>query len=576
MEYLSSIILKIGLTHCSKQVINSIKENWLLGLSAFNYAKKKMRATYENKIMQLGVNFDEGVINLFSISKADFDSIKFNTEYFNLRTHLQMLLNERTKDWKVNRDENILERMIDDFIDFTFEYHIKEGNKVAFRLIYSKLEEIIHNQNSAKQLKILEPLISYIEYHSGNEHINDLLENNLMFFTDEDNAIIENIYHIFINPAPNRIVLLTGEPDSGKTILTYHLGIKLEENKNKVYILRIGENTDLYRIWDDLNLLDENSTVIFENCHVRLDLVSDLVQTLYKKPNLSFLFISRNIPPKFRRIDEYSDFDFFKYFKNNHFEISKSNFSEKGKGIINKHKSFQESITGKNLSVGNIQIVINNSQNSLLTLQYNLALWEDNVPLDKVNKNMVLKKLYDKFFKNDEEIQFILNIACLSKYEIYLDATEKNLVIASKLCKKGLVKNEEHSNYYYLYHSSFANLLINAFSIHKEFQKYTNKEDFIYNKIKDYIFSFEKYPQNIDNIFYYLNTNHGLIIARDLLRDLTITKRFSNYHLSNRINIRLFLLLLYRLIELDSSLTEKFTSVQNDKIKRPTSYRINL
>jgi hypothetical protein len=559
-------LINILLSYYVPEIFSWFKKNWGDDKKAFNYARKKLEPKYKNIIP--GQNFNDGIIHKFYLTAKDIHSIPLTTSNINLRLQLIKLLKQRTSDWIENRNEETLKNMINDFIDRIFEYHIKEADGVAIKYLQSLVMQNLNMFLSNQKIKILQPLHSYLSNQGEIDSFKNIIDNDLLYFTENENNIIYNSCEVLKGFSKRKNVLITGQPAIGKTFIAYKIGLDLLKAGFKVYILNLNDPLpDFWRLWDELELLEEKTLVIFDNCHDRVDILVNICKRCYSLSKLSFLFIFRDLPTNYFNIDEYDDFNILDYFNNAYYKILDKDFDEKAKGIINKFKLYLENLNSKNYEIGNQEFIIHNVKKNLVALSYNLRLWEDNIPLQKVDKKLVFDQLLSKYFKNEKDTSFILILASLSKYEIYLDASEQYIDEASKFCSKGFAKNFRNSNYYYLYHSSFANLLLNAYTIHSEYNKYKDENDLVFNKIKEYIFSFKKYPQNLDNVFFNLISNHGLEIAYRLLKEDTIGSTFIGFYNNNRINFQPFLLLLHRLDSIKGNdIAERLSNDINNEV----------
>lgn len=525
---------------------------------AFQYAKKELRKQYEEKLKP--ANYD-GIISVLKISKSDIESLPITLEGINLVKFLTQLLNNRIDIWQYNRQEDIAAQLIKDFILKSLEYHLQKAD-IKDKAIFDIITQIINESN--QYLSYLEPLQSYFQSESDFNPLQNIFKNDLLFFTDTDFELINNAYKI-LKSDRNKAVLIEGQPSSGKTYIALQIGMLFLKEYSEVYYIRLNDSTLQYHtLVNDFSLLKENSLLIIDNCQDRLDYFSNICKSLGKYPKVAFLFILNDISNLEFNVGEFDEFKVTEVFKDSYFKIPANHFNEKAKGIIHKYKNYFENAYKKPFEIGKLQFVINNAHQSLVALYFNLMLWPEYLILDRVDKNKVFERLYKKYFSEVKELDFMLLIASLYKYEIFLDASEIYTEIASELYKRGIVKKVEFSNYYYLFHSSFAKLLLNAYSIHKEYEKYRDDDDFVYHKIREYILSFKKYPQNFDNIFYYLNANHGHNIARNLLQDENIVSRFFDFHKKYKMNVELYLFLLYRLNRFDSKIAERLINEISD------------
>ena len=185
-----------------------------------------------------------------------------------------------------------------------------------------------------------------------------------------------------------------------------------------------------------------------------------------------------------------------------------------------------------------------------------MEFWEPSTRLDKLeDKNKIFRKIYSKYLENKHSEKLLL-LAVLYRYEIYFEAKEEEQKDLDKILLDGIVRKHPQSNYYYLYHSSFAKLLLNAYTIHTSYKRYKSLEDYCYLKVKDYILSFDDYPLNLESIFHNLINNHALNLAVGLLKNDIIFSKFTKYYLSYGHSLKL-LFILYRIQKKDYKLANK-------------------
>lgn len=384
-----------------------------------------------------------------------------------------------------------------------------------------------------------------------------LFDNNLLYFPDNEQNLINEIEFRFLGKR-NKYFLISGNPETGKTILGFQIGFDFLSKGKTVYYFRFFSGLDISLLWQDLLILNasENVLVIADNCHIDFGNAAFICQNYDKISNLNILFLSRPSSKETLPVSEYDNVSFNDYFEGSHFYLTSNEFEDKASGIIDKYKAFYENRYEVKLEIGNKQFVINNSHQNLITLYYNLEFWEPSVRLDKLeDKNKIFRKLYTKYLENEHSEKLIL-LAVLYKYEIYYEAKDDEVKDLDKLSLNGVVRKHPQSNYYYLYHSSFAKLLLNAFTVHSSFQRYKSLEHFCYSKIKTHILSFKDYPLNLVSIFHNLINNHALNTAVNLLKNDLLFQKFIKYFLNYGHSLTL-LFILYRIHKKNYHLANK-------------------
>ncbi|MEW6194738.1 MAG: hypothetical protein AB1521_06265 [Bacteroidota bacterium] len=403
---------------------------------------------------------------------------------------------------------------------------------------------------------------------SPNDPLKFLYDNDLFFFPEAENNIINKIENVFSQNL-SKCALISGSPESGKTIIGLKIGSDFIKIGYSVYYFRFDNlrNPDL--LIQDLFMLnnDENPLVIADNCHMNISEASYICQNLDKYRNIHFLFLSRSSEQEDYFISEYDDVNFLDFFQNNYFTLSSKYFDEKASGIIQKYKAYYESKYSHIFEIGNIQFVVNNSHKNLVTLFYNLEFWTKDLRLDKLDKKEIFKKIFHKYLANKPYDKLLL-LSSLYKYEIYYEAKEHEISELNDLLKNGIIRQHPSTNYFYLYHSSFAKLLLNSFTIHTSFKRFKSLDDYIYIQIRDYLLSFDDYPLNLENLFHNLINNHGQIIAIKLLQEQKIFEMFVNYFNNCGYSLNL-IFILYRIQQRNFNLAKELFN------KIPTSTWVN-
>ena len=450
-----------------------------------------------------------------------------------------------------------------------------------FEIIKKEVKEIFNNNSAIKEefLKYLSArstfpkfvtrLNTYLNYIlSPNDPLKFLYDNELFFFPESEKFIINKIETVFSENL-SKCALISGSPESGKTIIGLKIGSDFIKLGYSVYYFRFDNlrNPDL--LIQDLLMLnnDENPLVIADNCHMNISEASYICQNLDKYRNIHFLFLSRSSEQEDYFISEYDDVNFLVFFQNNYFTLSSKYFDEKASGIIQKYKAYYESKYSHIFEIGNIQFVVNNSHKNLVTLFYNLEFWTKDLRLDKLDKKEIFKKIFHKYLENKPYDKLLL-LSSLYKYEIYYEAKEYEIAELNDLLKNGIIRQHPSTNYFYLYHSSFAKLLLNSFTIHTSFKRYKSLDDYIYIQIRDYLLSFDDYPLNLENLFHNLINNHGQIIAIKLLQEQKIFEMFVNYFNNCGYSLNL-IFILYRIQQRNFNLAKELFN------KIPTSTWVN-
>lgn len=463
------------------------------------------------------------------------------------------ILNDTIQFLQDKNIENVLEilRISKDVSELKskFNHFISENSEITKEFLF-----FIRAKNHFPQ--VLTNLKVYLnDLLSPNDPLKFLYDNDLFFFPEAEKNIINKIETAFSKNF-SKCALISGIPESGKTIIGFKIGSDFIKLGYSIYYFRFDNlrNPDL--LIQDLLMLnnDENPLVIADNCHMNISNASYICKNLDKYRNIRFLFLSRTSEQENYFISEYDDVNFLDFFQDNYFILSSKNFDEKASGIIQKYKAYYESKYSHIFEIGNLQFVVNNSHKNLVTLFYNLEFWTQDIRLDKLDKKEIFRKLFHKYLAHKSYVKLLL-LSALYKYEIYYEAKDNEIAELNDALKNGIIRQHPSTNYFFLYHSSFAKLLLNSFTIHTSFKRYKSLDDFVYTQIKNYLLSFVDYPLNLENLFHNLIKNHGQIIAIKLLQEQKIFDMFVSYFNNCGYSLNL-LFILYRIQQYNFNLAK--------------------
>ncbi len=498
-------------------------------------------------------NFDR--IKWFKLARAFLSYIGIPTDLLLAfkDAREEALLNETIEFLKANIGElKIAQLQVADDIT-TIKIQLEEF-LVEQKLIRNEFLDLLKVKFHFPQ--ILTSLQTYFSQLPSKDPHKFLFDNDLIYFPQSEINIINQVEKQLLENE-KKYSLISGIPETGKSILGYKIGFNFIEKGYSVFYIRFDSLPDINLLWQDLLFLNATgkTLIIADNCHVSLNDAAYIVQHYDKIQNLNFLFLSRPTDNYEQQLSEYDNLSFKDYFESSNFNISQEPFIEKASGIIHKYKGWYENEYNETLVIGNEKFVINNSQKNLLTLYYNLLYWKPSTQLDKhIDKEKIFRELFDEYLKG-KNLEKLLLIASLYKYEIYYEAKENETQELNNLVNDGILRNHPFSSYYYLYHSSFAKLLLNSYTVHTAFKRYRDLENLCLIKLQDYILSFDDYPLNLGELFHNLINNHGQSIAVKLLRNENIFKKFINYYLNNGQYLKL-LFILYRIGKKNKSLVK--------------------
>ncbi len=111
-------------------------------------------------------------------------------------------------------------------------------------------------------------------------------EKGYVYMRPEVKEIIESLNK-------KRIICLTGEPASGKTVILHSIGYSLIKDKRDVYLIPLKERRRPEP--DEIRKLDREAVLILDDCHLDTSYVEDLLKP--PRPKYSLIISSRPLEP---------------------------------------------------------------------------------------------------------------------------------------------------------------------------------------------------------------------------------------------------------------------------------------
>jgi hypothetical protein len=376
------------------------------------------------------------------------------------------------------------------------------------------------------------------EFKGESDYWNSSFKNiNSYFFSKKDIAIIESIKRGTEIEFPQSYILV-GPPSSGKTTLVLKLTNELPDSFTHFYI-NLGQPFSLESIRNDLRCLKKFNAFIFvDDCHLNNNVACDIYNLCNESPNLTLVFIYREISDEFK-ISDHNGLNLFKTVSQVYDIDTFANQNEKIKTLIENKRKVILDKTGKNPNIGDSEKVYGFIDKNLLKLSLLLQEWEEQPSsiLDSIDNASLNRLLYMRFLNTryqSKEIEWLKTYASINKYEIpFRIFDETNL--KDQLLKDALVKKLEFE--YTFFHSSFANLILlsilskdDNFDLKfpgglKSFEEYT---------VKKYLVDLaninaHKYPDNIVYLLRSILVNKNFDLYKFLIRDNDIKNLIIQY-----------------------------------------------
>lgn len=361
-------------------------------------------------------------------------------------------------------------------------------------------------------------------------------ENNLNFFIPSEEKIIQSFEDNFQN-GKCRSGILIGFPSSGKTTLALGISRKLYSFNFESYYLELNHEISKKEIIQELLLISKKkSLIIVDDIQKNLSLALAIYSELDELPNIYALFLSRKLSEDFQ-IDD-NGINLFSEIKLKH-ELQAAQPKEKFEGIIEAFKKH----FNINQKIGNINKVLNISNQNILKLNLLLEFWKTNQEkkLDELTSADFNRELFIRYLKPIErDVQEIIPYCCLNSYGIDFHFLQ-NLELCQRLQEIGLIYEADTKNHLFSFgHSQFAELILESI-INRlpkfDFTKYQLEEnDFKTTQITTYFKQFSSssllgfaYPKNTAEIFASLHQQKvkGAVVA--LLNDKEISDKALSY-----------------------------------------------
>ncbi|TVM02646.1 MAG: hypothetical protein CV087_09260, partial [Candidatus Brocadia sp. WS118] len=360
----------------------------------------------------------------------------------------------------------------------------------------------------------------------------ELFEEDLIYFPKNEHNIMQKVQHLLTDASGERIALIYGDPASGKTVMGLTIAKNLQQQGYLILYYKLTANSSFDQLRVDLDLFRKHKILfVVDDCHLNLAVATNIYYRFdeLQGSHAACLLISRKLPPKLRYLDEFDNLDIFEKLENQSFELDidqDQQVFEKMSGIIERYQLYYERTTQQEYIIGDEERIIHNVRRNYLTLYFYLSFWLPSGPLDQLDEKGVLEKVYFRYLDNDANrayMEVFLKYAALYQYEIQFEPNHSDLKAVEALTSRGLMEYDTETEYYSFYHSDFAKLLLKSYASRPRFTRNFNSlQDFTIQNTKTYILSFEKYPDNLSEVFLSLVMNKGSSVFEALLKDPSI------------------------------------------------------
>ena len=369
-----------------------------------------------------------------------------------------------------------------------------------------------------------------------------LFDNNLLFFTKQEEQDYQKLIDYYLEPKINQATLLLGHPATGKSIGVLEIAQNLESFGKTVYYRSFKtQGTSWGEILKEcLRWRSSDTIFVLDDIHLNHSNALEAYSKYTEHNNLNFLFISRVLKNR-----NTVDGDIYKNLEEFTIVTEKPSIDKKVKGII---KKFQDYYQNKNrpsiYPIGNVNSVISKVHRNLIFLREYLRIWEvePETPLSNIQEEQLYKNLYNRYFDGHNKPpanwqDFLLQYLTLYYFETSFYANPKYRKETEELATNANRIVSEQKDLYSIYHGEYAHLLLKSYRSNNQptfKRRFRTWDNFIFKQIKTYLLSFKnkEIPNNLiitlNNISYFskdigIVQDTGLIFKR-LLEDNTVGK----------------------------------------------------
>ncbi len=342
------------------------------------------------------------------------------------------------------------------------------------------------------------------------------ITSDCFYFTNYERQLIQEITDQLLHSSSRNFVLLTGKSAQGKTVLARQIASNFEHNGFLTLFVKLNSRTR----YDELNLERisiENSKVfcLITNSHQNLTLINEILFYKNKYQSIKFIFESRIIDRAFESEEN---------------ELFNDEYVEEKRLEFNKHADFTEKYFGivRTFTADPIDLdllIKATGRNFLFLYEYlkNIQSLGDKIEVYSSIDDLLQLKYSEKKYDDLKEFAIINQYEIPLNYEYISEKSNVQFFIR----ENHLIADNSNSDYYNLYHSDFARLLLKSSIKNKNFNEFQILEHEI-NAFKKYLTltNFSESPAIVKSL--YTNSAYKLLKAL-LTRELTKIDFFRYY-----------------------------------------------
>lgn len=293
----------------------------------------------------------------------------------------------------------------------------------------------------------------------------------------------------------NRKCLILATPGCGKTSLAVALGHEFSQDGYSVYYHDATTESDSTQWESFISSCDENTLVILDNAHAKVEEINTLISTFDKyKPML--LMTAREVPPDItysQPSNSTHDISYLEFFQKEE-EQQKIKIDIKTiRNIINWYVVNKELLTNK---IGSIKSIIKKCEGDYNILRFHIEAWQRKGyagTLSGLEEIDILDHVYLHYLRDCPYRQELLRISALTQLEIDVDLRWIGRRPADELQTEGIVLSSKETiepgryvSWLRIYHPTVAEYFLKAAAYNHSLES-NSVDEFTLRCVKDYL-----------------------------------------------------------------------------------------
>lgn len=398
-------------------------------------------------------------------------------------------------------------------------------------------------QHGISEPELFQPLMDWLADSEGTLTSSfprrDLFQKSIAYFLPEEEFLIRRVEEILGDKSEERVVIVTGNPAIGKTVIGAAIGWNLNLAGTECYYLPNLGSSPANVIFSEMSLLREiEAVVILDNCHLNVDLIARIYRQRRQFAGLGIVLISTTLDAGARQApaEEYMDVTDALARDDRHFDLDRMigrKMLQKVTGIVEQRRSLREAATSEALDVGNIKMVADGCGYNLVCLAAALELWDAKTPLSVLTRDKSLEairaRIFHPEFLKQSERDLLLKLAAIAWFEVRSEIPPEASDEGLTLRRTGLVQLDRRQSVSFA-HSELARLIIEAYhSGLKDSEPHRKLDDLIGDLLKEYFAAFRTSPRYLGELVLALADKKPRPILLPLLKHTAFETQLIGY-----------------------------------------------